>query len=268
MRFAGIVRAFIPILCVGSLLVAQVGCATAKRDRPAEAKARESSAPAARKNVATNAVTNGSHKVNGTEKSARTNATPVKTETVRSDRSVTNPVEVTLRPGLVLNISVMIAGRPELNELAKRISSSGVISLPLIGNVKAEGETVESFGRKLTQAFSEYYVSPQVIVEYVQDDATGGGSPWGYVTVLGRIKSPGRIPLPPTRDLTVSVAVQNAGGFDTSAKDSAIRVTRRNPDGTTRSIDVDLRAVGTKGEVQNDIILQSGDVVFVPEMLF
>ena len=246
------------------LVLVLAGCATPAPRKPAEAKGREPVQTASKRGGPTNAPV----RVSTNDKPARTNAATAKVEPVRSDRSVTNSTELTLKAGLVLNISVTIAGRPELNEQAKRVSASGQISLPLIGTLKVEGETVESLGRKLTQAYSEYYVSPQVIVEYVQDESAGAASPWGYVTVLGRIKNPGRIALPPTRDLTVSVAIQNAGGLDTSAKDSAIKVTRRNADGSTRSIEVDLRAVGSKGEVQNDITLQSGDVVFVPEMMF
>jgi len=93
-------------------------------------------------------------------------------------------------------------------------------------------------------------------------------SPWGQVTVLGRVKQPGRVNIPPTKDLTVSAAIQNAGGLDSSAKDSAIRVTRRLDDGTYQTMDVDLRAVGARGARANDLILRDGDVVFVPQMMF
>jgi polysaccharide export outer membrane protein len=176
--------------------------------------------------------------------------------------------DFTLKPGLVLSISVMLAGRPEFQDPAKRISSAGEIGLPLLGSIKTTGETVESLEKRLTQLYSKFYVNPQVIVEFVPSETGDGISPWGYVTVLGRVRNPGRFALPPTRDLTVSGAIQNAGGFDTSAKDSAIKVTRRSREGGTDSLEVDLRAVGARGEVQNDILLKPGDVVFVPELMF
>jgi protein involved in polysaccharide export with SLBB domain len=84
---------------------------------------------------------------------------------------------------------------------------------------------------------------------------------------LGRVKKPGRVAIPATRDLTVSMAVQQAGGFDTSAKDTAIRITR-SVGGKTGSREVNLRAVGAQGRVAEDLMLLPGDVVFVPELMF
>jgi protein involved in polysaccharide export with SLBB domain len=86
--------------------------------------------------------------------------------------------------------------------------------------------------------------------------------------VLGRVKEPGRVAIPATRDLTVSGAIQQAGGFAPSAKDSAILVTRSLPDGKTESRTINLKAVGTAGRLEDDIILQAEDVVFVPEAMF
>jgi polysaccharide export outer membrane protein len=82
------------------------------------------------------------------------------------------------------------------------------------------------------------------------------------------VASPGKVPIPATRDLTVSAAIQQAGGFAPSARDNAIAVSRANPDGTTLRIEVDLRALGRRGNLEEDIVLQSGDVVFVPEQIF
>ena len=97
---------------------------------------------------------------------------------------------------------------------------------------------------------------------------TDAVSPWGSVTLLGRVKSPGRVPIPPTRDLTVSAAIQRAGGFDSSARKTAIRVTHRADDGSLSVREVDLEAVGSRGELEHDIVLAPDDVVFVPEMIF
>jgi protein involved in polysaccharide export with SLBB domain len=120
----------------------------------------------------------------------------------------------------------------------------------------------------LTALYGDYFVQPQVVVEFVRDEDSDRIMAWGYVTVLGRVKNPGRVSIPPTQDLTVSGAIQKAGGLDTSAKDSAIRVTRQLPSGKARKYDVNLRRVGSAGTVKDDLILKPGDVVFVPEMMF
>ena len=102
-----------------------------------------------------------------------------------------------------------------------------------------------------------------MVVEFAQPDGSRI-SPWGYVTVLGRIRDPGKIPIPATHDLTVSAAIQQAGGLIASARDSRIRVIRQEEDGTIRRMEVDLRAYA-RGRLDEEIVLQAGDVVFVPE---
>jgi hypothetical protein len=68
--------------------------------------------------------------------------------------------------------------------------------------------------------------------------------------------------------MTISGAIQKAGGLDTSAKDSAIKITRPLPGGKSVQYEVDLRSVGSRGRVHDDLILKPGNVVFVSEMMF
>jgi protein involved in polysaccharide export with SLBB domain len=140
--------------------------------------------------------------------------------------------------------------------------------MPLLGVVKVTDRTIDDLAAELQRRYAQYYVNPQVVVEFVTDQKSGGAMPWGYVTVLGRVKKPGRVFIPATRDLTVSAAIQEAGGLDTSAKDTAIRLTRVGDDAKTQSQEVNLRAVGTKGELAGDLALRPGDVIYVPELVF
>ncbi len=173
-----------------------------------------------------------------------------------------------LRPGLVVNVSVVVGGNKIIEETGKRISERSTLTLPLLGSVSVANMTLEILSEKLVENYREYYVNPQVMVEFIRDDNREGISPWGYVTVLGRVKKPGRVNIPATRDMTLSGAIQQAGGFDTSARDTAILVTRRTASGQTETHEVNLRAVGARGRIDNDIVLLPDDVVFVPELLF
>jgi polysaccharide export outer membrane protein len=173
-----------------------------------------------------------------------------------------------LRPGLVINVNVLVSGKNEITATAKRISDKGTIAMPLLGTVQVSDQSLENFSAQLTSAYKEFFVNPQVIVEFVRDDNKEGLSPWGNVTVLGRVKKPGRISLPATRDLTLSGAIQQAGGYDTSAKENAIRVTRKRPDGNVKTWEINLRSVGAEGLIENDILLEPDDVVFIPELIF
>ena len=173
-----------------------------------------------------------------------------------------------LKPGFMLNIRVLVAGDVEMDVRNKRIRNDGTVMLPLVGIVRVEGLTTEELSSLLELMYNEtYFVDPRIEVEFSieGDDAV---SPWGCVTVLGRVKKPGRVNIPPTRDLTVSRAIQEVGGLDSSAKSNAIRVSRPTPNGETERLRVDLDRVGVKGEREEDIILRAGDIVFVPESFF
>jgi predicted RNA-binding protein with TRAM domain len=53
-----------------------------------------------------------------------------------------------------------------------------------------------------------------------------------------------------------------------SARDTAIRVSRTLPDGEMRQFTVNMRVVGRDGQAEADMLLIPGDVVFVPEAVF
>jgi polysaccharide export outer membrane protein len=173
-----------------------------------------------------------------------------------------------LRPGLVITVNVLVSGKKEIEAIGKRVTDKGTIAMPLLGVVGVDGLTLDELGLKLMASYKEYFVNPQVIVEFVRDDNKEGLSPWGSVTVLGRVKKPGKISIPATRDLTLSAAIQQAGGFDTSAKETAIRITHRLANGQLSSREVNLHSVGAQGLVEEDVMLEPDDVVYVPELVF
>ena len=175
---------------------------------------------------------------------------------------------VKLKPGLMISMSVLVAGKKELDEPSKRISERGTVILPLLGEIAIAELSLDELQGQLTQSYKKFFVDPQVILDFVRDADAEGISPWGYVTVLGRVQKPGRVSIPATRDMTVSAAIQKTGGFAASAKVNAILVTRSLPDGKTEARTVDLNAVGTAGRLEDDIVLEANDVVFVPEAMF
>ena len=179
------------------------------------------------------------------------------------DRSV----RAQLRPGLIVNIQVLVAGQKEIEEKSRRISEAGAITLPLVGEVRLEGLTVTESQEQLKIAYGRYFIAPQVILECQVEALAGAVSPWGYVTVLGRVRTPGMVNLPPTRELTVSRAIQLSGGLDTSARRNAIRVTRTRG-GNPEQFEVDLERIGASGQAKDDILLLPGDVIYVPEAVF
>ena len=172
-----------------------------------------------------------------------------------------------LKPGLVVKVAVFVAGKEEISE-TRRIAENGYISLPLVGRFMARGMAIDELAQALEARYAEsFFVNPTVEVSFVMEDK-GNSSPWGFITVLGRVKEPGRVGMPATQDMTLTLALQLAGGFASSAKQSAVRITRQVNNGEKRTIKVDLDRVGAKGRGEEDIMLHPGDVVYVPESIF
>lgn len=196
-------------------------------------------------------------------------ATPASDERAVSAPPSLAPDEQTmLRPGLVISVSVVVAGKRDIDEPAKRVSEASTLTLPLLGAVPVKGMTLGMLSAELVRAYREYFVNPQVSVDFARDLNNEELSPWGYVTVLGRVRKPGRVSIPATRDMTVSGAIQQAGGYDTSAKDTTIRVTRRNTGSQSGTLVVNLRAAGADGRTDQDVVVQPNDVIFVPTQVF
>ncbi len=173
-----------------------------------------------------------------------------------------------LRPGLLVRVSVLVSGKREIDAEVRRVTDMNMLDLPLVGAVRVEGMTLSMLVADLQRRYQDFFINPQVTAEFVVDDRPDAISPWGSVIVLGRVRTPGRVNIPPTQDLTVSAAIQQAGGLDTSARASAIRVTRRTEDGKRQRITVDLSAIGQQGDTENDLLLRPGDLIFVPERIF
>jgi polysaccharide biosynthesis/export protein len=87
------------------------------------------------------------------------------------------------------------------------------------------------------------------------------------VYVLGQVARPGAFTVGADHGLTASKAVSMAGGFTRVANESDVRLLRRAADGSSKTFVVDLaRVVG--GHPEEDVPLQPGDVLYVPESFF
>jgi polysaccharide export outer membrane protein len=83
------------------------------------------------------------------------------------------------------------------------------------------------------------------------------------VFVMGRVNKPGAIKSKLSEGVTLFQAIADAGGLAEGAKESAITITRKDKAGKEQKIKVNLRDI-IKGK-KKDIVLQEGDVVYVPE---
>jgi polysaccharide export outer membrane protein len=147
-----------------------------------------------------------------------------------------------------------------------RIDARGKVNLPLIGEIAIGGLTVVDAQAAIENAYKEgrFLRNPQVTVsveEYAPRE----------VSIQGRIRNAGRYTLPIESTYTVVELVTKAGGIDDIGKGTAVSVTRILPDGTKKvfTVDVDSVIKGRKDAKVEDttLLLQPGDIVYVPERL-
>ncbi|MBR3654936.1 MAG: polysaccharide biosynthesis/export family protein [Elusimicrobia bacterium] len=141
-----------------------------------------------------------------------------------------------------------------------RISSDGMVTFPLVGNVKIGGYSVAEAEQQLSEKLKYYIKNPQVsmlIKEYANK----------MVYVLGQVQKPSEIAIPPEKSITVLEAITSVGGFTDIANTSKVKVLRME-NGKQKSLDVDVNAITKQGKKSLDIELMPGDVIFVPQSMF
>lgn len=143
---------------------------------------------------------------------------------------------------------------PELNTRTT-VRSDGRISLPLVGELLVEGQTISQLQATVQQMLAAQVLRPQVSIN-VQ------GSSQQRVFVGGEVTRPGVQPL--VGPLTALQAVMVAEGVRDTAQPSMALVLRRTPSGARQTLPLDLDAL-MKGQAGGqDIVLQPFDVVVVP----
>ncbi len=141
------------------------------------------------------------------------------------------------------------------------------VNLNLVGKVKIVGLTISEAQTAIENAYRDqrFLRKPQVTIN-IQSVATR------EVSIEGQVKGPGRYPLPIETAMSVVDLVSKAGGFTESAKGSAVTITHFDRDGKPHVTTVDVQSImlGTSRIKSNDpsLMLQPGDIVWVPESIF
>ncbi|MDB9524432.1 polysaccharide biosynthesis/export family protein [Oscillatoria sp. CS-180] len=177
-----------------------------------------------------------------------------------------------LGPGDQLDVSVIGVTDLERNRI---VLPDGTILLPLVGAVTAAGRTLEDLEADITRRFSFYLVEPVVEVSLNTLRPV-------VVTVGGEVNRPGPVQLNSLSTFntrvdnnaqltsastapTLSTALVGAGGVLRTADLRDIKVQRQLPDGRDVTLEVNLWESIFEGGGDSNVLLQDGDIVFVPE---
>lgn len=135
------------------------------------------------------------------------------------------------------------------------VRPDGMISLPLLGDIKAAGYTPLQLQDQITEALKKYVSDPQVTVIVTEVRSLS-------FNIVGEINKPGFYPL--TRRLTVLDAVAMAGGFKDFAKTKKVYVLRVDASGKEERLPFNYKAVIKGQDSSQNIQLQPHDTVVVP----
>ena len=142
-------------------------------------------------------------------------------------------------------------------ELSRQIPvrSDGRISLPLVGEIQAGGQTPKQLEAELKTKLKDYVSEPEVtvIVQEIRSQR---------FNVLGMVMKPGSYPL--SNATTVLDAIAMAGGFRDFAKQKNVYVLRRASDGTQARLPFNYKDVVKGHKSEENVALQSNDTVVVP----
>lgn len=182
-------------------------------------------------------------------------------ETAKDTNRFASYVEGDYRIGVDDRLQVTVWRNPELT-VTVPVRPDGKISVPLIGDVQAGGNTPTQVAVIIKDKLSAYIREPNVAVILTELRSHEFLS---RIRVTGAVRTPRSMPYRP--GMTVLDAVLEAGGVNDFASPNRSKLYRKEKT-KTEIIDIDLNDILTKGKLETNVELRPGDVVTVPERLF
>ena len=154
-------------------------------------------------------------------------------------------------PGDVFEVRVF--GEEELSG-NYQVQDDGTVNFPLVGRLEVEGLTQADAGKLLEERLGDGFLKdPNVTIVVLERQNL-------EVSVLGQVNAPGTFVF--TEQLTLVQAISQAGGLSALAAARRVKITRRTATGP-KTFEVSLQDI-TSGKA-DDLVLQPGDIVFIPE---
>jgi polysaccharide export outer membrane protein len=154
-------------------------------------------------------------------------------------------------PGDVLEISVW---RDDSLTRDITVPPDGIIAFPLIGEVPIKRLTVTQLRERITKRLAEFIPDATVTVILKQINSL-------RAYVIGKVRRPGQFAI--AMDTTVMQLLAMAEGLNPYANESAIYILRQK-NGVTVKIPFDYKGIIKGKKLEQNILLNRGDVIVVP----
>lgn len=171
----------------------------------------------------------------------------------------TTPAWAEYRIGVndILEVSVL---QPDAITRVVNVAPDGTITFPYIGSVEVKGFSIDQVKEMIHARLSNGYMRHPVVLVSLQESRSK------KYFVYGEVVNPGSFPM--SEDTTVLTAISISGGFTKFGSSSKVKLlrSRKNAKGY-ETIPVDIKAV-MSGNANEDILLQSGDILVVSGGIF
>lgn len=138
------------------------------------------------------------------------------------------------------------------NNTPYQIRPDGKVSVPLVGEIEAQGMTVGQFTDTLRQGLSRYIVQPDVAVNIVK---LGGVR----VYVFGEVNKPGAYELTKSHRVMDAIGAANGFNWDT-AKKKIFLIHQDNPE---KAIPINLNKMLQTGNMAENFEMREGDILYL-----
>ena len=151
-------------------------------------------------------------------------------------------------------LAINVWKEPEISR-AVPVRTDGKISLPLIGELQAAGQTPRQLEQGIAKGLQSYISEPEVTV-IVQESRSQ------RINILGMVARPGSYLL--GGSTTVLDAIAMAGGFRDFAKQKSIYVLRTGEGGGQKRLQFNYKDVIKGRNPEQNVRLMPGDTVVIP----
>lgn len=146
------------------------------------------------------------------------------------------------------------------NDLTRevRVSEAGTVTVPLVGELRVAGISAAEMEARIAAGLKgQYLLNPRVSVSILEYAGR-------QVQVMGAVRQPGAYPLR-TNATTVMAALAEARGVHENADRVAYVMRGHARAGEPQPVMVDLDALLRKGDARHNVVVESGDTLFVPQ---
>jgi len=157
-----------------------------------------------------------------------------------------------LQPGDVLEVQFRYS--PEFNQTLT-VQPDGYITLEIGGDLKVAGFTIEQTRTAILRQARTRLQDPVATIVLKEFQRP-------YFVVAGEVSQPGKIEM--RERVTAIQAIMLAGGMKETAKSSQVVVFRKINSDMAEVKLLNLKSIRRTSDLENDLTLQAGDMVFVP----